>query len=235
MTRVAVSWSGGKDSCLACYKAMLDGMEVSYLINFVSKDERCMSHGLDAELIVAQSQAIGIPIIQREVTWDTYEEEFKAVMKDLKQTGVKTAVFGDIIVQEHKDWVDRVCSEVGIQPIEPLWGLSSEQVLREFINEGFKAIVVKVKADIFGKDWLERKIDRCFIEDLRRIRGKHNVDFCGEFGEYHTLVVDGPIFNRRLRIVKSEKVLKEGYWRCWLLEIHKYTLEEKVDDDEENL
>jgi len=225
--RVIASWSGGKESCFACYKAMLDGFEVSHLVNFISKEERCMSHGLDSKLMVAQSKAIGIPIIQREVTWDTYEERFKAAMRELKQIGVEGAVFGDIDIKEHKDWVNRVCSEVGITPMEPLWGLDPEQTLTNFIGEGFEAIVVNVKAELFGEEWLGRRVDRRFLEDLQKFRSKHDFHICGELGEYHTLVTDGPIFKKRIRILDSRRVLKEGYWRFWLLDILRYEIEEK--------
>jgi len=184
-----------------------------------------MSHGLDSKLIVAQSQAIGIPLIQREVTWDTYEEAFKAVMIELKQMGVEGSVFGDIDVQEHKDWVDRVCSEVGITPIEPLWGLKPEQILMDFIDKGFEAIVVNAKADLFGEEWLGRKVDRRFLKELQKLQSEHNVHICGEWGEYHTLVIDGPIFKRRIRILDSRRVLRKGYWEYWLLDVLKYDIE----------
>jgi len=186
-----------------------------------------MSHGLDPKLMVAQSQAIGIPIIQREVTWGTYEEGFKATVMKLKQIGIEGAVFGDIDIREHKDWVNRVCSEVDIISMEPLWGIDPEQILTDFINEGFKAIVVNVKADLFGEEWLGRKVDRSFLEDLRKLHNKHNVHICGELGEYHTLVTDGPIFKGRIKILDSKRVLKEGYWKHWLLDISRYDIEEK--------
>jgi len=224
---VVTSWSGGKESCFACYKAMLDGFEVSHLLNFISKEERCMSHGLDSKLMVAQSQAIGIPIVQREVTWDTYEEGFKAAMRELKQMGVEGAVFGDIDIQEHKDWVDRVCGEVGVTPMEPLWGLNPKQILIDFIEEGFEAIVVNVKADLFGEEWLGRKLDRSFLEDLQKLRREHDFHICGESGEYHTLVIDGPIFEKRIRVLDGRRGLREGYWRFWLLDILRYEIEEK--------
>ncbi len=226
--RVVASWSGGKDSCLACFRAILEGFEVSYLLNFISEDERCMSHGLGSKLMVAQSQAMGIPIIQREVTWDTYEDEFKAVMMELKQMGVEGAVFGDIDIQEHKNWVDRVCGEVAITPIEPLWGLNPEQTLTDFINEGFEAIVINVKADLFGEEWLGRKVDHKFLEDLQRLQNKYDIHTCGERGEYHTFVTDGPIFKKRIRISDSERVQREGYWRFWFLNILRYEIEEKT-------
>lgn len=225
--QVVVSWSGGKESCLAYYKAMLDGFEVSHLLNFVSMEQRCVSHGLDSKLMVAQSQAIGIPLIQKQITWDTYEERFKAAMTELKQMGVEGAVFGDIDIQEHKDWVNRVCSEVDITPMEPLWGLDPKQILTDFIDEGFEAIVVNVKADLFGEEWLGRKVDRSFLQDLQKLRGEHDLHLCGESGEYHTLVTDGPIFKGRIRILDSRRVLREGYWRFRLLDILRYAIEEK--------
>jgi len=228
MSLAVASWSGGKDSCFACYKAMLDGFKISYLLNFISKDGRSMSHGLDSKLIVAQSQAIKISIIQREATWDTYEHEFKIAIRELKQEGISNAVFGDIDVQEHKDWVDRVCGEAGITPIEPLWGLNPEQILTDFIDEGFEAIVVNAKADLFGEEWLGRKVDRSFLEDLEELRSKRDFHVCGESGEYHTLVIDGPIFKSRIKVLDNRRVLREGYWRFWLLDILRYEIEGKI-------
>jgi len=204
---------------------MLNGFEVSRLLNFVSKEERCMSHGLDPKLMVAQSQAIGIPIIQREVTWDTYEEGFKAAITELKQMGIEGAVFGDIDIREHKEWVDRVCNEVGIIPLEPLWGLNPKRILTEFMDEDFEAIVINVKADLFGEEWLGRKVDRSFLEDVLELHKKRRVHICGELGEYHTLVLDGPIFKRRIKILDRKNVLREGYWKYWLLDISSYELE----------
>nr|MDO8099628.1 diphthine--ammonia ligase [Candidatus Njordarchaeota archaeon] len=229
--RVVSSWSGGKDSCLACYRAMLSGSEVSYLLNFISKDKRCMSHGLDSKLMVAQSQAIGIPLIQREVAWDSYEDGFKAAIRELKQHGVEGAVFGDIDVQEHRDWVYRVCHDVGITPMEPLWGLNPERILTNFVDEGFEAIVVNAKADLFEEDWLGRKVDRIFLEDLRKLQSKHKIHICGEFGEYHTFVTDGPVFKDRLRIIESRRVLRDGYWSYWLLDVSKYEIEERHGEE----
>ncbi len=208
--QVIASWSGGKESCLACYKAISDGYEVSHLLNMISEDgKRSRSHGLDPTLIAAQSQAIDIPVVQRRTTWDTYEREFKAAIYELKRAGVGGAVFGDIYVQEHKEWIDQICKELGIKPIMPLWGRDTKDIFTEFIDAGFKAIVVRLKADLLGEEWLGREIDRSFMDDLLKL-GK--VDLCGELGEYHTFVTDGPLFKRRIRILQSDKVLNDGYW-----------------------
>lgn len=171
-----------------------------------------MSHGLDSKLICAQARAIEIPIFQRKVTWNTYERGFKDAIRELKQIGVKGAVFGDVDLQEHKDWVDRVCEELAIEAIEPLWGADPEHVLTEFINEGFEATVVRAKADLFGKEWLGLKIDENFVGELHKLKNKSNFHILGEAGEYHTFVTKGPLFKRRVRILESKEVLKNGYW-----------------------
>ena len=119
--QVVAFWSGGKESCFACYKAILDGFDVIHLLNFISEDVGRRSHGLRSELLSVQSQAIGIPIVQRRTTWNTYEWEFKKVVGRLKQGNIQGIVFGDIHLQEHKDWIERVCREMDIVSIFPLW------------------------------------------------------------------------------------------------------------------
>jgi len=223
--RVAASWSGGKESCLACYKAILDGYEVSYLLNFISHEGRCMSHGLDSELMAAQSQAIGIPIVQWKTTWNTYEREFKSALRRMKKMGVKGVVFGDVHeIPGHEGWVDRVCNELDIDPIKPLWGYDPMHVLSSFINEGFEATIIMVKADLLTEEWLGRKVDKRFVNDLMKLGG--GVNLCGELGEYHTYVTDGPIFKKRIKILECDKVLKNGYWH---LDIKRYEIAMKKE------
>jgi len=179
-----------------------------------------MSHGLDSKLIAAQSEAIDIPIVQRKVTWNTYEEEFKKAISKLKKMGVEGGVFGDVDVQEHKDWVHRICSELDIKPVMPLWGLDSKQILTEFIAEGFEAVVVMVKADFFDESWLGHRIDKEFLSDLRK--NKSRVHLLGELGEYHTFVTNGPLFKKSIRILESKKVFRDK--KYWYLDITRYEM-----------
>lgn len=218
LTAIA-SWSGGKDSCLACYRAIKDGYRIQNLVNFISKvSKRCCFHGIEADLIGLQAKLIGIPLIQQEVSPDMqeYEKEFKAAVSAIKNA--QTMVFGDIYLDEHKDWVERVCGDLKIQPLEPLWNNATVDILKEFISVGFKAIVVSAQADKFSKDFVGRPVDNDFIKELT----SRNICPCGENGEFHTLVIDGPIFKRGIKIRKSEPVLKEGFWKHWFLDIKEY-------------
>ena len=218
--KVVASWSGGKDSCFACYKAILDGFDVVHLLNFVYEDGNRSSHGLRAELLSIQSQAVEIPIVQRRIAKNTYEQEFKKVVSTLKQDNIQGMVFGDIYLQEHRDWVERVCKEVDIKPIFPLWGIDTEKIVQDFIDSGFDAIIVAIKAEILSEDWLGQKVDKNIIKELK----KRKIDPCGESGEYHTFVVDGPLFKKSLSILHSDNVLKERYW---LLDISRYEIVDK--------
>ncbi len=211
-----VSWSGGKDTSLACYRAKnIDDFEVKYLLNMVSEDgKHSRSHGVSSKLLKLQAEAIGIPIVQRKTTWKTYEEEFKRAVSDLEKDGIEAGVFGDIDLQGHRDWVERVCKEIGIRPILPLWKEEREKLLEEFIQAGFKAIVVATNADFLGEEWLGREINGKFIEGLKAIG---DVDLCGERGEYHTFVYDGPIFKNVIEFTVGEKVLKDKHWFLELL------------------
>jgi len=225
MHQVFISWSGGKDSCLAGYFAAIDGLGVRYLANTVTEDgQRSRSHGLPAEVLQVQSQAIGIPLVQQRTSWDNYEAEFKKMLRVFRQGGIEGGVFGDIDFEEHREWVERVCQEVSITPHLPLWGQNQDKILRDFISLGFKAVVVATKADLFGEEWLGRRVDLDFIRHLDELRETKNITPCGEAGEYHTLVTDGPPFKKRIEILETRKVLKDEHW---FLEIMKSELRAK--------
>jgi uncharacterized protein (TIGR00290 family) len=212
--KVACCWSGGKDSCYAHWKAAAQGYDVRYLVNFVSSSRfgKNAFHGTRHELIHMQSEATGVPIIQRETTWEGYEQAFREVMRKLREMGVKGLVTGDIDMIEHRTWTENICSEFGIKALLPLWQLDREEILKGFIDDGFESIVVCLKADAADARWLGRKIDRGFMAELQDYRRSHSFDICGENGEYHTFVIDGPSFKKRISITPGDKVLSEGYW-----------------------
>ncbi len=138
------SWSGGKDSCFAYYQAILTGYDISHLVNFVSQEyQRVRFHGTEATLIRMQAEAIGIRLLQKETTPDGYEQEFKETVRNLVPKGIEGMIFGDIYLEEHKEWTETVCRQIGIEAIEPLWGKDREVLLLEFIDAGFEARIAR--------------------------------------------------------------------------------------------
>ncbi len=215
------SWSGGKDSCLACYKAMENGYDVKYLLNFISREsKRGCFHGIESGLMKLQAELIGVPLVQKEVTADMkkYEEEFKEGVTELRNGKISHMVFGDIFLLDQINWVERVCRDIGITPIEPLWENKPENIVEEFVSLGFEAIIVSCQAGKLGKEFIGRTIDKTLIAELKTM----GVCPCGENGEFHTLVINGPNFKRKIRILESEPILKEGFWKHWFMDIRRF-------------
>jgi len=205
---------------------MQRGHHVKYLLNFISKEyKRCCFHGIEAKLLKLQAEAVGIPLLQKEVSPDMkeYEKEFKQAVSELKVRGISEMVFGDIYLEEHKTWVERVCKELEIQAIEPLWGIVPDKIVEDFINLGFKSIVVSCKADSLGKEFIGKYVDVDFLNELK----ERNICPCGENGEFHTFVVDGPLFEKKIEIIEAKPILKKGFWEYWFLDIEKYQLSKK--------
>jgi len=223
MYRVFTSWSGGKDCCLALHRAKTGGMDIRYLANMVTEDgHRSCSHGISAAVIKKQAEALGIPIAQRPTTSDTYEVEFVKMLQDFKREGIEGGVFGDIDFSPHREWIERVCAGAGITPYLLLWQESQKKLMEEFIDAGFVAVVVAVKAELLGEEVLGRTVDRKFLAYLAEL--DKGITPCGEAGEYHTLVIDGPLFQKRLEITESEKVTRGDHH---FLEILKMELKAK--------
>jgi diphthine-ammonia ligase len=217
MQRIFVSWSGGKDGCLALYRAKSCGMDVRYLANMVSEDGlRSRSHGIRAEVIKRQAEALGIPIVQQRTTDTDYEAAFVTMIRKFKEEGIRGGVFGDIDFLPHREWVENTCQKAGVAAYLPLWNENQQKLMEEFIDAGFIAVVIAVKASLLGKEVLGRVVARNFINYLAE-RDK-DITICGEAGEYHTLVVDGPIFKNRLEIMKSQKITRGEYHFLEILE-----------------
>ncbi len=214
----AVSWSGGKDSCMALYEALNRRLKISHIVNFISDNpQKVRFHGTDARLIHLQSQALGIPLFQKVTSWEEYERDFKAGVSELKPDGLRGMVFGDIYLDPHREWVERVCGEIGIEALEPLWGRDTAELLAQFIGLGFKSVIICAKAELIEQQWLGRTVDSEFMQYL----ADKGIDPCGENGEYHTLVVDGPLFKQRIELLESQAYEREGYY---LLDIPQYKL-----------
>ncbi|MHB8119156.1 MAG: Dph6-related ATP pyrophosphatase [Methanothrix sp.] len=202
-----VSWTGGKDGCLSCYNAMNDGYRITHLLHFTNL-KKTGSHELNPALIRAQAQALGLPLLQRD--FHSYEEEFKNAALELRAQGerIDAAVFGHI--ETHKTLVDRICNDMDIDLILPLWKQNSEKIVNGIIDAGFEVILVSVRDDFLGKEWLGRRIDDGFLANLKKANS--TVDAFGENGEFHTFVADGPIIKKKIKITRSDPVFKDGYW-----------------------
>ena len=208
--KIVAAWSGGKDSCFACYKAIQEGHEVVNLLIMMSDLSISNFHMIRSDMLDAQSQAIGIPIVKWTTTPDTYEQEFKKALLQMKAKGVEGIVTGDVfdVALHEAGWLDRICKEVGLTPVRPLWHRDTQQILEEFINASFKATVVRIVTNLLSMDWLGREINKKFLDDLLKLG---SVDPCGEHGEFHTFVTDGPLFKKtRIEILESEKVKLNG-------------------------
>lgn len=210
MGKAFASWSGGKDACLACYLASTGGLDIRYLLNMVTEDGRTSySHGMAVRWLDMQSEAIGIPLVQKRTKQADYEATFKKTMADFKQEGITAGVFGDIDLEAHRDWIERVCAEGGITPHLPLWEMDQHRILKDFVDSGFVTIVVSTNAELMGEEWAGRIVDHDFIKDIKELK---NVTPCGESGEYHTLVLDGPIFKKRMEVITGKKTLRDKRW-----------------------
>ncbi len=209
--KVISLWSGGKDCSLALDLAKSQGHHIVSLCNFMdSSGANSLSHGLSAQLIQNQAALIGVPLIQKMMPKESFRDKFCGLVLELKKTyGIEGIVFGDIYLQEHRDWIDKVCAELKVTPIIPLWDKDVAELINEFIKKGFKAIIVSTRSDMLGSEWLGREINTKFVSE---INAKGNIDLCGEKGEFHTFVYDGPCFKNPLQFSFGNKALKGNRW-----------------------
>jgi len=220
MKTSALSFSGGKDSILALYHALKQGYNVKFLVNFVSqKYKRSSFHGIKEDLIKLQAKCLGIKLLQYHVGMDnsSYERKFIKMLKKLKNLGIKYFICGDIYLEQHPNWIKKQCEKVGINLYEPLWKKPVFDVIEEFLNLGFKAKVVSVNSEVLPKRFVGKEINKSFLNEIK----KQNCCICGENGEYHTFVYDGPIFKRKIIILDSKVIFKKTFWPAWFLDIKK--------------
>src|SRR4030066_669497 len=163
------SWSGGKDSCLSMYYALKQvGIPKRLITMLIENGERSMSHGLSLNLLKKQSESLNIYLSTYATSWEDYEIKFITALKEIKESGINIGVFGDIDIEDHKKWVKKVCNKTNILEYLPLWKKLRRKIVQEFIDDGFKAIIVAVKDKLLDKELLGRELDKSLI----RILGK---------------------------------------------------------------
>ncbi|WP_422122103.1 diphthine--ammonia ligase [Planococcus sp. X10-3] len=204
-----MSWSGGKDSALAYYRAVLEGnVPIALFTMFEEDGSKSRSHGLPMEILGAQAERLGLPLEIGKADWSGYEKEFIRHLKDFKENGIDMGVYGDIDLEDHRAWVHKVSDEAGMEVSHPLWGEPRRRLLEELVAEGFKAVITVVDTTRMPPEFLGREFTLELIEELEAL----GVDACGEEGEFHTVIIDGPIFVEPIPAVFGE-VIEAGQYR----------------------
>jgi diphthine-ammonia ligase len=204
--RAAVSWSGGKDCCLALMRAARTHDVVAMITMFGEDGSRSRSHGLTPAVVEAQSSRLSLPLYTERCSWQTYTDRYLQLLDRLKQLDVTHMIFGDIIGDSHREWNERVCAAHDLTPVMPLWGEPTRRLAEEFIARGGEARLVTVRPPVLDESWLGMTLDRPLLERLISV----GVDPCGEFGEYHTVVTNSPMFSSPLTLQPGRRVLSNG-------------------------
>ena len=223
---VAVLFSGGKDSTMALYYALKEKEDVKYLLSMKSRnDESYMFHVPNIHITDLLSQALDIPLISAETDGVKEEEleDLKAAFEKLKSLGVEAIYTGALYSTYQKSRIEKLGFEVGLEIISPYWHVNELEYMREIVSLGFKIIISGVAAWGLDESWLGRVIDDEAIDELIRIHEKYQVDLAFEGGEAETLAIDGPIFKKRIKILKDKKE--------WHLDSGVYIIEDAVLED----
>ena len=237
MFKTYFNWSSGKDSALAFYYLQKDNKyPIDKLITSINTHHNRVSmHGLRRELLMKQVQEIGLPLttleLPEEPTMEVYQNEMMRVVSKLQTEGYTHCGFGDIFLEDLRNYREEQLKPYNIKCCFPLWKKDTKKLMREFISLGFKAIVICIKSELLDVSFVGRELDEDFINDL-----PSNIDPCGENGEFHTFCFDGPIFAHPIKFTKGEKVYREyqspnqennlknnsmGFWFCDLLLLDK--------------
>ncbi len=203
------SWSGGKDSCFALLQSMQEGYEPKVLLNVLNEDGKISrSHGIPAAILQQQAAAIGIPIHLISSSWEEYEKRFGTALLNLKERyDLNYAVFGDIDLQAHRDWEEKVCEKAGLSAILPLWQQDRKQLVLKMLENGMETIIVSCNEKM-GSGFIGRTLTPSLLDELEYLA----IDACGENGEYHTLVVNCPLFNQRVDVKLKGMRQHSNYW-----------------------
>jgi len=210
------SWSGGKDSCLALHRALIsdDGSEyqtdrLACLVTmFTEGGQRSRSHGLAREVLAAQAAAIGVPLLTAAATWDEYEAAFIDLLKQARDRGATTAVFGDIDIPRHRAWEEKVCDLAGLRCWLPLWQQDRQAILEQWWQIGGEGRLVVAREKLVDRRFLGRVLDPALAAELAAT----GIDPCGENGEFHTCVTACPLFQRPLKVALAEQLHLSGCW-----------------------
>jgi uncharacterized protein (TIGR00290 family) len=219
--KVLFTWSGGKDSAMALYELQKSkDYEIAALLTSVTEDyDRISMHGVRRILLEQQAQSLGFPLEKLYLTRNSSNEEYEAKMRDkllqYKSHGVSSVVFGDIFLEDLRKYREDNLAQVGMKGIFPIWKRDTAELARTFIGLGLKAVITCVDSNVLDGNFVGRYFDNRFLSEL-----PGNVDPCGENGEFHSFVYDGPIFQERIRFRRGKVVLRDSrFYFCDLVPV----------------
>jgi uncharacterized protein (TIGR00290 family) len=218
MQKILFGWSGGKDSAMALHEIKKNNeYQVVSLLTTVTEDyDRISMHGVRRVLLEQQAESLGIPLykvlIPKDCSNEIYAAKMTEALNHFKQQGVETVAFGDIFLEDVRQYRLDNLAKLNMKGLFPIWGRDSAELARSFVALGFKAVVSCIDTKVTDKKFLGRQIDQDFIAEL-----PPNIDPCGENGEFHSFVYDGPIFKEAIGYRPGEKVLRDSFYFCDLI------------------
>ena len=216
--KVLVSWSGGKDSCMALHEILRDqSYQVAALLTTVTHGyQRISMHGVRRTLLEQQAEAIGLPLREVYISAGANNEEYESKLKDAldlsSREGVRSIVFGDLFLEDIKQYREKLLTSIGMRGLFPIWKTDTAKLIRRFIEFGYKARITCVDPKVLDISFAGRLINQELLSQLPPC-----VDPCGENGEFHSFVFAGPIFKEEVKLKVGETVLRDGFYFCDLL------------------
>jgi len=207
--KLGCSWSGGKDSCYALMKALRDEHELVALVNMMNENGKISrSHGLPLPVLQQQAASMQVPLHAQPTSWNQYQQHFVDTLQKVRQHhSVEAMVFGDIDLQEHRDWEEMVCQKAGLNALLPLWKQDRRKLVMNMLDAGIESMIVSCNSAM-GEKFLGRMITPDLVAELETI----GVDVCGENGEFHTVVINCPLFNKEIVLPSYKSILHDSYW-----------------------
>jgi len=224
MMRVAALFSGGKDSVFSVYITQHYGWDITHLVTLQpEQQDSWMFHSINIHLTDLLAEAIGIPLLKKSTKGEK-EKELDDLKEMLQHLDIDGVISGAIASEYQRTRIEKICDELGLKSFTPLWHKNQELLLREQVNAGFHSIIVGVFAQGFDESWLGRLIDEKTIQALVTLRNKYGINIAGEGGEFETLVLDGPLFQKRLVL---DEVSREWRRDSGVLQVKNAHLEHK--------
>jgi uncharacterized protein (TIGR00290 family) len=219
--KILFTWSGGKDSAMALYELKKsNGYEITALLTTVTEDyDRISMHGVRRVLLEKQADSLGLPLeavfISKQSSNEEYESKMQAALEKYKEAGVTSVAFGDIFLEELRKYREDNLSKIGMKAIFPIWKRNSTELAHAFIDEGFRAVITCVDSHVLDRSFVGREFDKQFLSKL-----PSGIDPCGENGEFHSFVYEGPIFEKKIEYSAGEVILRDNrFYYCDVLPV----------------